>query len=99
MVLKFQKKLYSPDSRLRLLYYKNLSSSIGKEDRLSIQSELLEEFGSFPEELKHLFFLLDIREFCKNKLIVDFKAEEKSLTLTFHEKSLVSSQTASLNFK
>ena len=84
---------YISDPRLRLLYYKNLSSAIGKEDRLSIQNELLEEFGSFPDELKHLFFLLDIREFCKNKLIVDFKAEEKSLTLTFHEQSLVSSQT------
>ena len=83
---------YISDSRLRLLYYKNLSSALGKEERLSIQNELLEEFGSFPSELKHLFFLLDIREFCKNKLIIDFKAEEKSLTLTFHEKSSISSQ-------
>ncbi|MCZ0933522.1 MAG: DEAD/DEAH box helicase [Oligoflexia bacterium] len=83
---------YISDPRLRLLYYKNLSSAIDREDRLSIQNELLEEFGSFPIELKHLFFLLDIREFCKNKLIINFKAEKKSLTLTFHEKSLISSQ-------
>ena len=83
---------YIPDPRLRLLYYKNLSSSFEQEDRLSIQNELLEEFGAFPIELKHLFFLLDVREICKNKLIIDFKAEKKSLTLTFHEKSIVSSQ-------
>ena len=83
---------YISDPRLRLLYYKNLSSASLKEERLSIQNELLEEFGSFPEELKHLFFLLDIREFCKNKLIIEFKAEKKSLTLIFHEKSRVSSE-------
>ena len=82
---------YISDPRLRLLYYKNLSSAIDREDRLSIQNELLEEFGSFPIEMTHLFFLLDIREFCKDKLITSFKAEKKSLTLTFHEKNLISS--------
>ena len=84
---------YIFDSRLRLLYYKNLSSSIEKEERLSIQNELLEEFGPYPKELKGLFFLLDIREFCKKKLIRDFKAVEQSVTLTFHEKSLISTES------
>ena len=83
---------YISDPRLRLLYYKNLSSAFGKEERLSIQNELLEEFGSFPLELQYLFFLLDIREFCKDKLIIDFKVEKKYLILAFHEKSLIPSQ-------
>ncbi|MCY4321461.1 MAG: DEAD/DEAH box helicase, partial [Bdellovibrionaceae bacterium] len=83
---------YILDSRLRLLYYKNLSSAVSKEERFSIQNELLDEFGTFPEELKQLFFLLDIREFCKTNLIMDFKAGKKFLTLNFHEKSLISSQ-------
>ena len=72
---------YISDPRLRLLYYKNLSSSGGREDRLSIQNELLEEFGPCPIELQNLFFLLDIRELCKHKLIVNFKAEGKIFDL------------------
>ena len=84
---------YISDPRLRLLYYKNLSETRGKEERFSIQNELLEQFGPYPVELTHLFFLLDIREHCKNKLIIDFKAEKQSVALTFHEKSSISSQT------
>ena len=83
---------YIPDSRLRLLYYKNLSETLVEEDRLAIQSELLEEFGAFPEELKNLFFLLEIRDFCKKTLITDFRATKQTVSLTFHEKTLVPSQ-------
>ena len=83
---------YIPDPRLRLLYYKNLSSALGEETRQAIKFELLEEFGPFPEELNQLFLLLEIRDFCKKLLIRDFKAGKQSLSLTFSEKTPVSSQ-------
>ena len=83
---------YIPDSRLRLLYYKSLSESLEKEERFAIQNELLEEFGAFPTELQNLFFLLNIREFCKIKRIQDFKSSYESLTLIFHEKCQIPSQ-------
>ncbi|MBC6415058.1 MAG: DEAD/DEAH box helicase [Bdellovibrionales bacterium] len=82
---------YISDPKLRLLYYKNLSES-SSEERFIIQNELLEEFGPFPEELKHLFFLLKLREFCKKNLIKDLKASFKSLTLVFHEECKISSE-------
>ena len=82
---------YISDARLRLLYYKNLSESLDKEERFNIQNELLEDFGTFPEDLENLFFFLDLREFCKKNLIKDLKADFDSIRLTFHEKSQISS--------
>lgn len=82
---------YISEPRLRLVYYKNLSSA-GAEERQAIYFELLEEFGTFPKELDQLFFLLEIRDFCKKFLIRDFKATKQSLSLTFHEKTLISPQ-------
>lgn len=83
---------YIPDPRLRLLYYKNLSESREEEERLSLQNELLEEFGDFPEELKHLFFFLSLREFCKKHLIKDLKADFDSIKLVFHQDCHIPSQ-------
>ena len=83
---------YIPEPRLRLLYYKNLSETVDESNRQSIQYELLEEFGPFPQELEQLFFLLQIRERCKRLLIRDFKVSTKTLFLVFHEKSSVPSQ-------
>ena len=82
---------YIPEPRLRLLYYKSLSEALREEERLAIQSELLEEFGPFPEELSQLFFLLEIRDFCKKLLIRDFRMTKQYLSLTFHEQTPVSS--------
>ena len=58
---------YIPDSRLRLLYYKSLSESLDKEERLAIQNELLEEFGVFPPELQSLFFSFKYSGVLQNK--------------------------------
>ena len=84
---------YISDPRLRLLYYKNLSESLNEEERLVIQDELLEEFGKFPEELKNLFFLLNLREFCKKNLIKELKADFDSVTLVFHEECKISAES------
>ena len=83
---------YIADPRLRLLYYKNLSESLDEEERFGIQNELLEEFGAFPEELKHLFLFLNLREFCKKNLIKDLKADFDSLKLVFHEECQLPSE-------
>ena len=84
---------YISEPRLRLLYYKNLSTAYYEEERLAVKQELLEEFGPFPEEVGQLFFLLEIRDFCKKYLIPHFSFSKKSLSLTFHEKTPVSSDT------
>ena len=84
---------YISDPRLRLLYYKNLSESQEEEDRFAIQNELLEEFGTFPEELQNLFLFLNLREFCKKNLIKDFKADFDSIKFVFHEKCRILSES------
>lgn len=81
---------YIPEPRLRLLYYKNLSTAWTEEERLSVRQELIEDFGPLPEEVQQLFFLLEIRSFCKKLLIKNFRASLKSLSLTFHEDTSVS---------
>lgn len=81
---------YISESSLRLLYYKNLSTALTKDNRLAIKQELLEDFGSLPQELKNLFFLLDIRENCKKHFIKYVKASSLSISLVFHENSQIS---------
>ena len=90
---------YISDPRLRLLYYKNLSESQEEEDRFSIQNELLEEFGTFPEELQNLFLFLNLREFCKKNLIKELKADLDSIKFVFHEKCRISSENILSLFK
>ena len=84
---------YIPDARLRLLYYKNLSETADEESLSQIKLELREEFGPPPEELKQLFFLLDLRGLCKKLLIKDLRLNEKSLSLSFHEKTKIAPQS------
>ena len=83
---------YIRDSRLRLLYYKNLSESQEEDERLSIKKEMEEDFGDLPPELENLFALLNFREFCKKRGIIDFKATQNSLRCSFHRDSPVSSE-------
>ena len=84
---------YIPEPRLRLVYYKSLSEAKGLKARGAIQEEMLEEFGPFPEELSALFFLLELRDICKKLLIKDFQATQKTISLTFHEQTIVSAQS------
>ena len=80
---------YIPEPGLRLLYYKNLSTAWTEEDRLALKQELIEDFGPLPEEVNHLFFLLEVRSFCKKLLIKNFRASLQNLSLTFHEETSV----------
>ena len=80
---------YIPDKPLRLLYYKNLSEAKNSEDLQNLQWEMEKALGPFPEEMKNLFKLLEIRLLCRNLLIKNFKAMEKRIFITFHEKTKV----------
>ena len=77
---------YMPDARLRLLYYKSLSSS-DPAYRKEIEYELIENFGNMPEELHNLFYLLKLRDFCKKLLIKKINLKEDQVFITFHEKT------------
>ena len=82
---------YIPDSRLRLLYYKNLSSAEEK-TREAVRQEMLEEFGPFPKELSQLFFLLKVRDLCKELLIKDLRAGYQKADLTFDPSTPIPSE-------
>ena len=77
---------YMPDARLRLLYYKSLSSS-DPDYRKEIEYELVDNFGNIPEELHNLFYLLNLRDICKKLLIKKLNLKEDKVSITFHEKT------------
>lgn len=78
---------FLPDSKLRLLYYKNLSEAKTFEDLFAIKEDLQENFGFLPEEVLNLFFLLDLRNICLKLLIRELKLTKDHLYLIFDKQS------------
>ena len=78
---------FLPDPKLRLLYYKNLSEAKNSESLFSLQEDLRENFGYLPQEVLNLFFLLTLRNFCLPLFIRELKLTDRSLFLTFDQRS------------
>lgn len=76
---------YMPDIRLRLSYYKALSSIQTESDLDQIEEDLRDQFGSPPEEVFNLMGLMMIRLVCKELGIRDVSAGTSTVSLSFTE--------------
>ncbi|MCB9072678.1 MAG: transcription-repair coupling factor [Bdellovibrionaceae bacterium] len=78
---------YMPDIRVRLSYYKALSSihSIDEVDR--IERAVNDQFGHPPEEVLNLFGIMMIRHQCKELGIRDVSAGAQAISLAFTEQT------------
>ena len=81
---------FLPDSKLRLLYYKNLSDAKNSDDLSLLKKDLKENFGMLPKEVLNLFLLLKLRNLCVKLFIRELKLTSSSLTLIFDERSALS---------
>jgi transcription-repair coupling factor (superfamily II helicase) len=80
---------YMPDLRIRLSYYKELSSIRGPEDLDRIEGELRDQFGEPTLEVMNFLGLMLIRKTCRDLGVKDISAGTAWLTLAFTEKTLL----------
>lgn len=76
---------YMPDIRLRLSYYKALSSIQGVDDIDKIENDLRDQFGPPPEEVFNLMGMMMIRHTCKELGIRDVSSGASAISLVFTE--------------
>jgi len=76
---------YMPDIRLRLSYYKALSTIQSPEDIDQIEADLRDQFGHPPDEVFNLFGLMMIRHICKDLGVRDVSSGLSAISLTFTE--------------
>lgn len=78
---------FIPDIRIRLSYYKAMSSISSPEDMDRIESELSDQFGKIPDQVVNLMGLMLIRHHCRELGIRDLSSGPKSISLAFTEKT------------
>lgn len=84
---------YIPDLRLRLSYYKKLSTIEQESEIDEVESALKDQFGKPPEEVISLFGLMIVRLLCRKLRIKDISAGKDVISLTFLEDTPISAQT------
>ncbi len=75
---------YIPDKQLRLVLYKQLSSSKSQEEVDEIREEWIDRFGTLPEEAENLIGLIIVKVLCQKLLVSQIKQSGNNLFLTFH---------------
>jgi transcription-repair coupling factor (superfamily II helicase) len=83
---------YMPDIRLRLSYYKALSSIQSVDDLDKIENDLRDQFGAPPEEVFNLMGMMMIRHICKELGIRDVSSGPAAISLVFTENTKLPAQ-------
>ena len=76
---------YIQENSLRLSFYRRLSALQQDIDIESLLAEMVDRFGSLPNEVKALVSIIKIREKCKNLQIDLFEAGVKGIIINFKE--------------
>ena len=74
---------YIPNLNTRLYFYRRLAYLNNISELREIRDEMLERFGSIPEEVVHLLKITELRILCKNLSIEKFDLGARGLTIKF----------------
>lgn len=83
---------FIPDTQLRLMLYKELSSSENPEEVETLRLEWLDRFGKLPQEILNLMALIKLRIACKKILISTLKASGDKFFVSFHPHHKIDTQ-------
>ncbi len=81
-------KNYIQDQNTRLKYYKKISNAQKDEVLNSLNEELIDIYGSVPEETQNLFNLIKIRNLLSHLPVTQIKINEKFISLKLNERFL-----------
>jgi transcription-repair coupling factor (superfamily II helicase) len=76
---------YVGDLQLRLGLYRRLSNLVTREDIDGFGAELVDRFGPYPEEVKHLLDVMEIKGLCRQAGIQQIDAGPKGAVLQFRK--------------
>ena len=76
---------YVADLQLRLGLYRRLSSLEKRGDIDSFAAELVDRFGEFPDEVKHLLDVMEIKGLCRAASVAKVDAGPKGAVITLHK--------------
>lgn len=76
---------YITDLSLRLNLYRRLSGLETREDIDGFAAELVDRFGAYPEEVKHLLDVMEIKGLCRKASVARVDAGPKGALLAFHK--------------
>ncbi len=76
---------YVTDLQLRLGLYRRLSSLESRPDIDAFAAELIDRFGEYPEEVRHLLDVMEIKGLCRHAHIAQVDAGPKGAVLAFHK--------------
>jgi transcription-repair coupling factor (superfamily II helicase) len=74
---------YVPDLDVRMALYRRLSGIESEGDIDRFAAELIDRFGSLPEEVRHLLDIVAIKALCRQAEVEKIEAGPKGATLTF----------------
>ena len=75
---------YIEDLGIRMSLYRRLGELISDEDIDSFAAELVDRFGTLPEEVSNLLEIVRIKMYCKRAGIVQFDAGPKGAIIRFY---------------
>jgi transcription-repair coupling factor (superfamily II helicase) len=77
---------YAPDLSVRLGLYRRLSGLVDASDIDRFAAELIDRFGSLPEEVENLLRVIAIKQFCRTAGIEKIDAGPKGAVIGFRDK-------------
>ena len=83
---------YVPDLQLRMSLYRRLSTLDTDEEIETFAAEMIDRFGSPPEEVEQLFKLVAIKALCRRAHVEKVEAGPKGAIVTFRDNSFANPQ-------
>ena len=74
---------YVPDLNVRMALYRRLAGIETREDIERFAAELIDRFGPLPEEVRHLFEIVAIKQLCRAASVEKVEAGPKGGTIAF----------------
>ena len=74
---------YVPDLNVRMALYRRLSTIETREDIERFAAELIDRFGPLPDEVKHLFEIVAIKQLCRAAAVEKVEAGPKGGVIAF----------------
>jgi transcription-repair coupling factor (superfamily II helicase) len=78
---------YVPDLNVRMALYRRLATIETREEIERFAAELIDRFGALPEEVRHLFEIVAIKQLCRAASVERVEAGPKGGTIAFRNNS------------
>ncbi|AZL15019.1 transcription-repair coupling factor [Rickettsiales endosymbiont of Stachyamoeba lipophora] len=76
---------YVSDLNLRLGLYRRIAAITTREELDSFYAEMIDRFGPIPENTKHLFTIIELKQLCLQANIEKIDSGPKGIVITFHK--------------